>query len=249
MKIFYDHVYGNTTKYDIIYGLALAEVEKNEEDEALSLGWTPMDAFFYRTDDQLWIQARTTRIVLEEFSVKKKHRQYMKKEITGRYYPFDNPWQNQCDEIYQKYCKHKGYDDHGSELVDKPYGDKDYFIYWYDDKIIGYTQLTRYKKSVVAGEFAWDYEMPELNLGTFAQNFECEMYRGMRFLYYYSSYAYERVCEYKSHYNGFEWWTGREWSRNKELFRDILNKDSDIESLRDLYYRQKDYYKERDINE
>ena len=91
--------------------------------------------------------------------------------------------------------------------------------------------------------------MPNLNLGTFAQNFGCEMYRGMRFLYYYSSYAYERVCEYKSHYNGFEWWTGREWSRNKELFRDILNKDSDIESLRDLYYRQKDYYKERDINE
>ena len=30
MKIFYDHIYGNTTKYDIIYGLALAEVEKDE---------------------------------------------------------------------------------------------------------------------------------------------------------------------------------------------------------------------------
>ena len=46
MKIFYDHIYGNTTKYDIIYGLALAEVEKDEEERALSLGWTPMDAFF-----------------------------------------------------------------------------------------------------------------------------------------------------------------------------------------------------------
>ena len=30
MKIFYDHIYGNTTKYDIIYGLALAEVDKEE---------------------------------------------------------------------------------------------------------------------------------------------------------------------------------------------------------------------------
>ena len=36
MKIFYDHIYGNTTKYDIIYGLALAEVEKEEEDQANS---------------------------------------------------------------------------------------------------------------------------------------------------------------------------------------------------------------------
>ena len=60
---------------------------------------------------------------------------------------------------------------------------------------------------------------------------------------YYSSYAYERVCDYKSHYNGFEWWTGREWSKDKELFRELLDKDSKVENLSDLYYRHKDYYK------
>ena len=69
------------------------------------------------------------------------------------------------------------------------------------------------------------------------------MYRDMRFQYYYSSYACERVCEYKSHYNGFEWWTGRKWSKDKELFRDLLDKDSKVQSLSDLYYRHKDYYK------
>ena len=243
MKIFYDHIYGNTTKYDIIYGLALAEVDKGEEQKALSLGWTPMEAFFYETDKQLWIQARTTRIVLDEFSVKKKHRQYIKKEVYGMYYPEGNPWQYQCDLIYKKYCKHRGYDDHGSELIDKSYGTKDHFIYWHKDKIVAYTQLTRYDNCVVAGEFAWDYETPELSLGTFAQNFECNMYRDMRFQYYYSSYAYERVCDYKSHYNGFEWWTGREWSKDKELFRELLDKDSKVENLSDLYYRHKDYYK------
>ena len=73
--------------------------------------------------------------------------------------------------IYKKYCDHKGYDDHGSQLVDKEYGDKDHFIYWHNDKIVAYTQLTRYGNAVVAGEFAWDYETPELSLGTFAQNF------------------------------------------------------------------------------
>ena len=191
MKIFYDHIYGNTTKYDIVYGLALAEVDEGEEDQALDLGWTPMDAFFYKTDKQLWIQARTTRIDLEKFHVKKKHRQYLKNGVTGRYYPDMNPWQKQCDVIFKKYCEYKGYDDHGSELVDKEYGNKDYFVYWYNDKIIGYTQLTRFRKSVVAGEFAWDYENPELSLGTVAQNFECTLYRDMRYLYYYSSYAYE----------------------------------------------------------
>ena len=168
----------------------------------------------------------------------------MKKDIVGRYYPDINPWQDQCDVIFEKYCKHKGYDDHGSQLVDKPYGNKDYFVYWHNNKIVAYTQLTRFRKSVVAGEFAWDYETPELSLGTYAQNFECNMYRDMRYLYYYSSYAYENVCEYKSHYNGFEWWTGREWSTNKEMFRSLLDKDSKVESLKDLYHRQKEYYKE-----
>ena len=84
---------------------------------------------------------------------------------------------------------------------------------------------------------------PELNLGTVAQNFECTLYQHVGFKYYYSSYAYENVCEYKSHYNGFEWWTGREWSNNKELFRELLDKDSKVESLKDLYHRHKDYYK------
>jgi len=139
VKVFYDHIYGNTTKYDIIYGLALAEVENGEEEKALELGWTPMDAFFYQTDKQLWLQARTTRIDLDKFHVKKKHRQYLKKEVVGRYYPDVNPWQDQCDIIFEKYCKHKGYDDHGSELVDKPYGNKDYFVYWHNDKIVAYT--------------------------------------------------------------------------------------------------------------
>ena len=244
MKIFYDHIYGNTTKYDIIYGLALAEVEKDEEEKALSLGWTPMDAFFYRTDKQLWIQARTTRIVLEDYTLKKKHRQYNKREITGGYYPDNNPYQKECDIIFEKYVKHKGYDDHGSELVDKEYGNKDYFVYMHNEKIIAYTQLTRFNKSVVAGEFAWDYENPELSLGTVAQNFECTLYQHIGFKYYYSSYAYENVCEYKSHYNGFEWWTGREWSKNKELFRSLLDKDSKVENLKDLYHRHKEFYKE-----
>lgn len=245
MKIFYDHIYGNTTTYDIIYGLTLSEVDKGEEDKALDSGWTPMDAFFYETDKQLWIQARTTRIDLNKYNLKKKHRQYFKNRIIGRYFQGSNPWQKECNVVFKKYCKYKNYDDHGSQLTDKEYGDKDYFVYFHDENIVAYTELTRYQDSVVAGEFAWDYENPKLNLGTFAQNFECISYKDMSYRYYYSSYAYQKVCEYKSHYNGFEWWTGREWSSNKEWFRSLLNKDDTVTNLKDLYYRHKEFYEEK----
>lgn len=243
INIFYDHIYGNTTKYDIIYGLALAEVDPGEEEIALNLGWTPMDAFFYTTDKQLWIQARTTRIDLTKFSVKRKHKRYLNQKIIGEYYRDLNPYSDECNSVFQKYCEYKGYDDHSSELVDKEYGPKDYFVYWYEDQVIGYTQLTHYDYSVVAGEFAWDYQMPELGLGTFAQNFECLKYQELDFKYYYSSYAYEKVCEYKSFYNGFEWWTGRIWNKDKQLYKELIDKDSKVKSLEDLYRLHKDYYR------
>ena len=92
IKVFYDHIYGNTTKYDIIYSLALAEVDTGEEETALNLGWTPMDAFFYTTDKQLWVQARTTRIDLTQFYVKRKHKRYLNYNITGEYYSDHNPY-------------------------------------------------------------------------------------------------------------------------------------------------------------
>ena len=244
MKIFYDHIYGNTTKYDIVYGLALAEVEPGEEDKALDLGWTPMDAFFYVTDKQLWIQARTTRINLINFKVKRKHKRYLNTGVTGKHYQDTNPWQKECDEVFKKYCDYRGYDDHhDAGLIDKEYGDKDYFVYWHDDKIVAYTSLTRYDWSVEAGEFAWDYENPKLGLGVFAQNFECMKYQELDYKYYYSSYAYEKVCEYKSFYNGFEWWTGRAWNSDKDQFKDLLTKDSNVETLDDLYHRHKAFYR------
>ena len=245
MKIFYDHIYGNTAKYDIVYGLALAEVEKDEEDRALQLGWTPMDAFFYETDKQLWVQARTTRIDLDNFTVKRKHKRYLNQDIVGEYFENKNPWKDECKSIFKKYCEYRGYDDYSDDLVDKEYGDKDYFIYRHKNNIVAYTQLTRYNHSIVAGEFAWNYETPSLGLGTFAQNFECLKYRELDFKYYYSSYAYEKICEYKSHYNGFEWWTGREWSDDKHIFRELIIKDSEVKSLEDLHNRHKEYYQKR----
>ena len=81
--------------------------EPGEEDKALDLGWTPMDAFFYVTDKQLWIQARTTRISLPNFKVKRKHKRYLNTGVTGKHYQDTNPWQKECDEVFKKYCDYR----------------------------------------------------------------------------------------------------------------------------------------------
>ena len=54
--------------------------------------------------------------------------------------------------------------------------------------------------------------------------------------------SYERPSLGKSEYAGFEWWDGRKWSENVSLFKFLLEKESDISTLEELYSLQQDYY-------
>ena len=46
--------------------------------------------------------------------------------------------------------------------------------------------------------------------------------------------GYELGSVYKSTYRGFEWWTGTEWSRNKDKFVKLCQRDSRISKIKDL---------------
>ena len=52
--------------------------------------------------------------------------------------------------------------------------------------------------------------------------------------YAYLGPGYERSSIYKADIPGFEWWTGKEWSSDKEVFKDLCKNDSTIRSLNDL---------------
>ena len=41
--------------------------------------------------------------------------------------------------------------------------------------------------------------------------------------------GYEECSLYKDQFNGFEWWTGKEWSSDKELYQSLCKRDSLIE--------------------
>ena len=43
-------------------------------------------------------------------------------------------------------------------------------------------------------------------------------------------------------FNGFEWWTGREWSTDKALYKTVTAKDDTIKTLEDLHQWQKQYF-------
>ena len=56
------------------------------------------------------------------------------------------------------------------------------------------------------------------------------------------SQGYERGSMYKTAFNGFEWWTGDEWSTDKSRYEKLCARDSTINTLQDLakVYKGKD---------
>ena len=59
MKIFFHHILGKMTKYDLAYYNAYAHIEPYEEDLALKTGWAIDE---YVTEPETWIQGRQTRL-------------------------------------------------------------------------------------------------------------------------------------------------------------------------------------------
>ena len=60
---------------------------------------------------------------------------------------------------------------------------------------------------------------------------------------YYLSYAYEEASSYKAKYDGFEFWTGRKWLTDKNMYVQLCKEDSKINNLVNLNDYQEKYFK------
>ena len=102
MKIFFDHITGKLTNYDLIYSLPLAEFEDSEYDYAFENGWIPLSWYYTELKNLTWINARNTRLVLEKFNFNKKQKYILRnKYITVKV--LDNFNYEVLSKIYKKY--------------------------------------------------------------------------------------------------------------------------------------------------
>ena len=65
--------------------------------------------------------------------------------------------------------------------------------------------------------------------------------------YLYTGLGYHHHGIYKSLKKGFEWWTGREWSKDIPLYVHLCNKDDEIKTIDELHQHQLDYFEENDV--
>lgn len=248
MKLFFDHITGKLTNYDLIYSLPLAEFEDSEYDYAFENGWIPLSWYYTELKNLTWINARNTRLVLDKVEFSKKQKYVLrKKDIKVKILnSFDY---DLLSGIYKKYVKYRNFYEEGfesdSEVFEKKdYIDWKYFIYYYKDTPVAFTEFKVFdNKHVLSGQFAWDYENPKLGLGTYATLYEIDWSYKNKYKNYYLSYGYETTSKYKSKYKGFEFWNGKEWVNNKSMYNKLCDNDSSIESIKDLNKYQREYFK------
>ena len=90
--------------------------------------------------------------------------------------------------------------------------------------------------------FWWDYEEPNLSVGKLSSEIEISIAKKSDNRYLYTGLGYHRHGLYKSLKKGFEWWTGREWSKDLVLYTYLCGKDDEVTTIDELYQHQTNYF-------
>lgn len=249
MKLFFDHVCGQQANTDFIHTLISATFLESEQDMALENGWCPSniwyssDTNFKKNNKIIWYQSRQSRINLSKYKKSKSERRLRNKVFDhGVSYKLTKcPDFDLLYNIYIKYIKYKNYKDHMSKssFLDS-YNDSESYFIIYDD--IAFSIVEICSKSLISYQFCWDYGNPDLSLGKFSTYIEIDFALNNNLQNVYLGPSYESNSIYKSHYRGFEFWTGRKWSDDKEAFKYLLDRDSKLNSVDEITEDYKNYF-------
>ena len=258
MKIFFTHFYGRMSDVmGIINCGAYAEnVSQDEEQYALDNGWTKLES---AKNKEIWYQSRQTRVKVSELKYNKKIRKMTNpcKDIDSEVKTLKECDVEELRKVYSDYIKLKSDQYKESDEIFSDFYTHDEF---FDDLLIDpeYKRVIEYRENGVLHafvvcriyektnamtsiQFCWDYHKPRIFLGKYSCIKEIEMCIDQGMEYVYLGGGYENMCIYKSMYQGFEWWTGSEWSKDKEAYKTLCNSDTNTKDIYDLGQLEEEY--------
>jgi len=245
MEIYYEHYFGSMTQHDMIVCWVLAEnVLPQEEKFALENGWREV----YETEQGVWVQARSVRLKTSSFRTNKKIRRMLNPAtgIESNFKPASQCNLEELNEVYHKYAKYKNFP------IEKNYIED--CLVDIDSKIIGEHRedglLRAYvicrmhdesAKAMTSLQFCWDYDKPQMFLGKFSMVKELQFAIENKLDWVYIGDGYQKICEYKCSFPGFQFWTGRKWISDINLYKELIKNDDKVKTINDLDKLAKDY--------
>lgn len=222
MKIIFNHNFGHQEQGECFhFGCELVDVDHSEHDHALAQGFL----MTVRNGQSHWYQSRSTRVCTDTTN----YQQIIDAVELQKPLPIV-----EMDHIYTSYCyykKFKKYFEVGEILP------KDRFIgYYQESAFVAWTKMRHYSaRAIETTLFVWDYSKPETRLGTRSLEHEIAWAKDQGYQYVYLGPGYERSSCYKANIQGFEWWTGSDWSQDANEYISLCKRDSKIKSVSDLY--------------
>jgi hypothetical protein len=218
MKIIIDHAFGNQEDYDLQL-VKLKLIDVTDDKEPLENGWLFSDGQWYAT--------RSTRLKISN---------YVKQPKPIKGYRFEYRDQFEVTEevlrVYNQFVFIKNFQQRYdlNNVIERSSG---LFVYR-GDELVAFTKFVKYDCALESQFTAWDYSDPRASIGRRIIDFEVDICRKMGYDYLYIGQAYGIGCSYKTRLDGFEWWTGAEWSTDMEALNNLLERDSSITNFREL---------------
>lgn len=217
MRIVFSNDFGCHSKSSLILNFPqLVDVSPDEYHLALAQGWLAT----INQGKKYWYQSRSTRTLLSATDYK----------FNNDFVIFQHSYpQEELDKVYNAYCLHKHY---------KKYFEVGEFLntdivlgYYANSQLTAWTKLRPYDNiNIESVMFAWDYQDPSSHLGIKSLRSEIAWAKQQGYEYFYMGPGYEKNSIYKSDIDGFEWWTGSEWSQDKTEYIRLCKRDSVIAS-------------------
>ena len=238
MKISFDHKYGAQEKIHVeYYSAVLTDVYDDEIDLVLSQGWLTN---LTDDDEYHWYQCRSTRCDLSKLStpsvcIDVSEREYVDKSDSIFFAMNPEITNSKTEEIYITYCKYKKFNDLFHPEVSH-WLDCDYKMVYYDEyDSVAWSKIRMYSEdSLETVLFAWNYNNPKLRVGSNSLTHELNWAKDNNFKYVYLGPGYETGSVYKANIDGFEWWTGSEWSTNTVEYIRLCKRDSSLKTIKQL---------------
>ena len=236
----------------VIFCEVCAYFDPEEEEYALNNGW-----FIYEwaknEKQRVWIQGRQTRLKVSELKYNKKTRKMLKPcaNIKSKFKPLKESNLEDLSRIHEKYQNLRSFS-HDMEiknLYDLDIEDK-YILEHKDEGVLrAFTicRIHRNSKAMTSIQFCWDYHKPKMFLGKYSMIKELEVAKEKGLNYVYMMPAYENICVYKSSFQGFEFWDGTRWSNDRDMFINMCENDSKVNTIKDvdqlMWNYEKNYFK------